>query len=905
MTSAPSSSAPDGHEADDFEGSTAGAGRRQRWPFAARSEELAAFETYLGGGTVSALLVHGPAGVGKSRLAEECLRHAERRGHRTERVVATTTDAALPLGALGHLLPPDAPVHDPVLTFHAAAKAFTPDRSDGQPRRGVVLVDDLPLLDNASAVLLGHLARTGSVFLVGTVRTPAPPSDVVESFEHEESTRRMDLGGFGEREVAALVRGCLGGPVEHASLSTLAQASRGNALVLRELVAGALDSGALVCEDGLWRLTGRLAGTRRLTGIVRRRLESRSTSQHRLLERLALCEPLPLDALQYGGHTDDIETLEEQGLVRVRMDGRRTVCVLDHPMYGQVLRRGMPAARRRALYREQAAHLAALGARRREDALRLASWRRAAGLPVGLDTLLPAARMARHVCDYPTVVTLLATVPARDATMEVWLLRGEAHHHTGRWAAAEECLRTAERLAERDEDLLTVTMERTQNLYWGLGDTARTLEVNTRAAARLDESGRRVLRVNEAAYLLYSGRVPDALRLLADAEKIAVPRLRMWAQLQRSLALSYTGRGGEAVELARAVHEELTAAESERRHGRASSHGSGPAIYRIAALTDAGRTQEAREVGRAAFSQAVGARAPAPQIWLSAHLGRCELIAGHLGPAHDWFTEALSLARGQQARRATAFAGAGLAVVLAQTGRADRARTALEAARCPEEECQHASRLMRQLATAWHTAAHGATEEAQQVLAEAAGQAREAGMSSYESWLLADAARLGAAVEVSGRLAELAADGDSPLAGLRAGFAAALAADDHRRLREVAKRSEELGADMMGAEAATEASAAAERAGDPRAAAAAAVLARRLLDRCGADRVTAPRVRVAEVRPLTGREQHVARLAADGLTSQEIAARLVLSVRTVDNHLQRAYAKLGVTSRGELARIMR
>ncbi|MGW9432269.1 helix-turn-helix transcriptional regulator, partial [Streptomyces decoyicus] len=286
-------------------------------------------------------------------------------------------------------------------------------------------------------------------------------------------------------------------------------------------------------------------------------------------------------------------------------------------------------------------------------------------------------------------------------------------------------------------------------------------------------------------------------------------------------------------------------------------------------------------------------------------LGRCELIAGHLGPAHDWFTEALSLARGQQERRATAFAGAGLAVVLAQTGRADRARTALETARCPEGERQHASRLMRQLATAWYTAAHGATEEAQQMLAEAAGQAREAGMSSYESWLLADAARLGAAAGVSGRLAELAAAGDSPLADLRAGFAAALAADDHRWLREVARRCEELGADMMGAEAATEASAAAARAGDPRAAAAAAVLARRLLDRCGAHRVTAPRVRVAEVRPLTGREQHVARLAADGLTSQEIAARLVLSVRTVDNHLQRVYAKLGVTSRGELAYVMR
>jgi DNA-binding CsgD family transcriptional regulator len=52
---------------------------------------------------------------------------------------------------------------------------------------------------------------------------------------------------------------------------------------------------------------------------------------------------------------------------------------------------------------------------------------------------------------------------------------------------------------------------------------------------------------------------------------------------------------------------------------------------------------------------------------------------------------------------------------------------------------------------------------------------------------------------------------------------------------------------------------------------------------------------------LTFREAEVAALAADGLANREIAERLVVSLRTVENHLYRAFAKLGVTSRSELA----
>jgi DNA-binding CsgD family transcriptional regulator len=45
-------------------------------------------------------------------------------------------------------------------------------------------------------------------------------------------------------------------------------------------------------------------------------------------------------------------------------------------------------------------------------------------------------------------------------------------------------------------------------------------------------------------------------------------------------------------------------------------------------------------------------------------------------------------------------------------------------------------------------------------------------------------------------------------------------------------------------------------------------------------------------------------LAAGGAASREIALRLDLSVRTVDNYLGRAYAKLGVSGRAELAALL-
>lgn len=55
---------------------------------------------------------------------------------------------------------------------------------------------------------------------------------------------------------------------------------------------------------------------------------------------------------------------------------------------------------------------------------------------------------------------------------------------------------------------------------------------------------------------------------------------------------------------------------------------------------------------------------------------------------------------------------------------------------------------------------------------------------------------------------------------------------------------------------------------------------------------------------LTGRELEGARLVVDRRTDAEIAATLFVSTRTLETHLRNIFAKLGVSSRTEAARLV-
>ncbi|MFF2996897.1 hypothetical protein ACFVTC_20375 [Streptomyces sp. NPDC057950] len=156
----------------------------------------------------------------------------------------------------------------------------------------------------------------------------------------------------------------------------LSVASGGDVLYLRELVLGALTAGDLTEDGEIWHLReGRLPGTARPAEVVGTRLDTAARAGRPVLERLALCEPLPLADAESLAPPRTLTALERAGLIRVVQDRRRVTVTLAHPLYGEVPRAGLPVLRRRTLLPDQAARVEARGARRRGDPLRVATWR--------------------------------------------------------------------------------------------------------------------------------------------------------------------------------------------------------------------------------------------------------------------------------------------------------------------------------------------------------------------------------------------------------------------------------------------------------------------------------------------------------------------------------------------------
>jgi DNA-binding CsgD family transcriptional regulator len=180
------------------------------------------------------------------------------------------------------------------------------------------------------------------------------------------------------------------------------------------------------------------------------------------------------------------------------------------------------------------------------------------------------------------------------------------------------------------------------------------------------------------------------------------------------------------------------------------------------------------------------------------------------------------------------------------------------------------------------------------------GATRLQSMATHRAQLLHLAVRLGTSppVVLDG-LTAIAGDAESELPTLQRDHVLALARQDAIRLEGIAERFDELGLWLGAAESAARAARLYGEAGRRTASARSSRRSRELADRC--EGATTPGLRLAAPRqPLSRRETEVARLAAGGLSNAEIAARLVLSVRTVESHLYNVFAKTGVDQRDAL-----
>ncbi|WP_405891700.1 LuxR C-terminal-related transcriptional regulator [Streptomyces sp. NBC_00133] len=875
-----------------------------RWPLVGRDPYLQAFrQALMADQHCRGWMICGPAGVGKSRLAEECLDWAAREGHRTLRAMASTAAATVPLGAVAHILPPGMDLSDPVAGFDAVAREMA------SPGRGpvVILIDDLHLLDHTSATLLGQLVDAGLIFLIGTVRSQEAAGEVVAALLYRgDSITRVDLAGLEQPQVELLLHGVLGGPVGQRTLRRLFTTSRGNVLYLRELVIGAVQQGCLAHDGEAWQIEAdRPAVTNRLRELINSRLTSVARGADVVLETLALCGTLSLcDAEAVAPAPSTLADIERAGLIRIYTESRRTFVTLAHPLYGEIVRSTLSTLRRQQLLLRQAARVDAYGGRRCDDALRTTAWRLAATGTADAHMLLHAAALAMHSGDDKQAVALLEALEPEHHTSQSLLMLGKALMRLGEYEKADEVLTEADEQAVGEREKVAAVTARGLNLYWMGVRTEVIREVNSAARTAVkSRAGREQLFLNEACLLVTSGRPAESLRLLAsladnpDGEE----NLDRWllGANAKATGLAFTGRTEEAVTLARNAH----AAHLEFGGNTLLSHSSAQLVPLLLAHTENGEFGECRKVGEHAVGELDSAEAPTAYLWLTFYLGRLEWFAGRPATARRWYAEAATLARKHRHLRFMRLylsGWAASAAVLKDVATAEGLLAELEA--YPDSGYLDGE---DRLGEAWLHVARGQLTRAREVLEAAADQARLSGSVVSEVCLLTDLARLGAPQAVRGRLDELASVCDGAFTTVRASLAAALADGAPEPLMAAATALEAVGAHMLAAEAASTAAVAWRRLQQPRRAASATAAAAALATAC--ENASTPILATIDdgIAPLTGREWEIALMAGTGASSRAIAEQLGVSVRTVDNHLHRIYTKLGITTRSELGRVLR
>jgi hypothetical protein len=361
------------------------------WDFVGRSGELGRLTAAASGLYRRGLILSGAAGLGKSRLLHEAVRHLTAEHALVLSASANVASSGLPFGGLARMLPPDPPAAlSPAGLLRWAVDGLIAEAGD---RRLVLAVDDAHLLDPPSAALVHLLVREGAA-LLGTLRTAERVPAPVSALWTEGLVEHAELVPLTADESRDLLTAMLGGAVETGSAQRLIKLADGNPLLLRELVLAARTGGEMTRAYGVWRWTGRTLLAPSLADLVDARITGLAPAERDVVELVAFGEPIGLDLLLTIAEPADIEAAEERGLIRVGDDGKRREARLAHPLYGEVVRRQCPLTRSRRLLAALADLVEQAGARRRDDLLRVAAWRLGSGTAQEGALLLAAAGQA-------------------------------------------------------------------------------------------------------------------------------------------------------------------------------------------------------------------------------------------------------------------------------------------------------------------------------------------------------------------------------------------------------------------------------------------------------------------------------------------------------------------------------
>ena len=849
----------------------------RRWSLIGRADELSRLLDVASAPADRGLVYSGAAGVGKSRLLSEAVAALPADHHAVHLAAANIASSGLPFGGLAQVLP----AHPPAGLSSAGLLRWAVDslHENAAGRPVVLAVDDAHLLDAPSAALLNLLVREGAT-LLGTLRTGEPVPAPISALWTEGLVQHAELAPLSAEDARDLLTEILDGPAETGSAQRLIELAAGYPLMLRELALAARAGGEMTRTYGIWRWTGRLPLAPSLAEMVDAEIGPMTSGVRDVLELVAFGEPLGLPLLLRAGQPTAVERAEERGLIRVDEDGRRREVRFAHPMYGEVVRRRCPVSRAHRLRSRLAALLEDTGARRRDDLLRTVMWRLDSGSAPDAGRLLAAAGQAFAQFDLKLTERLATAAPD---------------------PGAAELLALSLLFSERAEEALTVLDGvdgvaglRATIAFWGLGliDAADGLTATGSAADRSRLSALEALMRLHLAELIPARKLAGAV--LEDPA--ADPATAAMAHCALGLLAAIGGEPDRSAELLAEIPGDrsgLVRAAPALQYALPVAVGT-----RVALALDLPGIDEVVATEFAALSRADGFGFGSG--WTALLQSHGAWLRGRTGEALRAAEEACAALAASRDYDGTAHAARAYAAAL--RGDTALAEESMAIAASAGDSTARLFYPWQARARAWVTACTGDVPAAVHMLSDLLVRLRVDGLAAHELLTLHDLVRLGRADLAIGPMAGL-------LATVPGGRAAALlqrharaAADASADgLLAVAREFAGHGYLLFAAEAAAAAVRLFRSARDPQALAASTLLAD-VLSRC--DTLNTPALHAVQP-SLTSRERQVAELAAVGTRSRDIADRLYLSPRTVENHLQRVYAKLGVNGRTELTPALR